>query len=539
VIVTSKGLDSNGKETGFVYLFDGATGALDRELVNPNPVPGAGFGYQVLILSNGNIVVTSGANASVYLFDGATLALISSFDAPFTYWTPPTITELTNGNFVICNPGWGANGSAVGAVTWASGTTGVSGTVSESNSLIGRWHESRVGSDGVIPLPGGNYVVVSPHWKSESNDMGAVTWGNGNGGTAGIVSEENSLVGGTGLDMVGYGGVRVLTNGNYVVSSPYWSSPTAFAAGAVTWGSAATGVRGLISPENSLTGSRAGDAATLTPSNVYPYTPNRTASQGVVALPNGNYVVINPLCDFPGTEDAGAMTLGDGLTGARGVISPANSLVGSHTGDGVSSGVIPLPDGDFLILSQYWNGGRGALTRVSGTTGLSGTIGPENSLTGSSPGDGYQAQLTVLPDGGYLSRFLSWRNEGANFAGAVTWGGPGARLTGVISPANSLVGSHEGDFVGEWPPVILPDGNFVIQSRRWNNYAGAATWGSKTAGVAGTVSAANSLVGSSPSDKIGDVVVLLPNGNYLVASDSWDNGDWVAAQATRSAGSRR
>ena len=48
---------------------------------------------------------------------------------------------------------------------------------------------------------------------------GAVTWGNGTTGISGTVSAANSLVGSTASDQVGIGGITALSNGNYVVNS--------------------------------------------------------------------------------------------------------------------------------------------------------------------------------------------------------------------------------------------------------------------------------------------------------------------------------
>jgi len=78
------------------------------------------------VLRTGNIVVTDASGAgAVFLYNGETGALISSLYGGFIYM----VTPLTNGNFVAYNP-------AGGSVTWCSGTTGLSGTVSVSNSLI-------------------------------------------------------------------------------------------------------------------------------------------------------------------------------------------------------------------------------------------------------------------------------------------------------------------------------------------------------------------------------------------------------------------
>ncbi len=107
-------------------------------------------------------------------------------------------------------------------------------------------------------LSNGNYVVRSPEWHES---RGAVTWGNGTTGLSGVVSYANSLVGTTANDQVGSGGISVLANGNYIVSSPNWDNGAAVDAGAVTWvrgsdGSLLSGVTGqAVGLTNSFTGS--------------------------------------------------------------------------------------------------------------------------------------------------------------------------------------------------------------------------------------------------------------------------------------------
>ena len=198
------------------------------------------------------------------------------------------VTALTNGNYLVRSPHWWGNGNVyfAGAVTWGNGTGGTTGVVSASSSLVGSSANDRVGDGEVIALTNGNYLVLNSVWDNDSVvDAGAVTWGNGNGGTTGAVSASNSLVGSTANDNVGgdfWGRVIELTNGNYVVISPSWDlDGTHPDVGAVTWGSGSTGVAGPISASNSLVGTsenaKVGDI----------YLDNR----GVTALTNGNYVV--------------------------------------------------------------------------------------------------------------------------------------------------------------------------------------------------------------------------------------------------------
>jgi hypothetical protein len=62
------------------------------------------------------------------------------------------------------------------------------------------------------------------------------------------------------------------------------------------------------------------------------------------------------------------------------------------------------------------------------------------------------------------------------------------------------------------------------------------TWGNGSTGTSGVVSAANSLVGSTKGDQVGyclfsNCVTALSNSNYVVESWSWDNGAAVDAGA--------
>src|SRR5215471_3673609 len=131
------------------------------EFVDPHPDGGNQFGATIVPLSTGNVVITSplddagGTDAgAVYLFNGATGALVSTLrgSSAFDQIGSGGVTALTNGNYVIQSPRWD-NGATVdaGAATWGSGTSGVSGTVSSANSLVGASANDQVPS-GVISL---------------------------------------------------------------------------------------------------------------------------------------------------------------------------------------------------------------------------------------------------------------------------------------------------------------------------------------------------------------------------------------------------
>ena len=116
------------------------------EFVDPNPALGNRFGDTVLPLSTGNVVITSpgddvGGNdaGAVYLFNGATGSLISTLTGSSSSDGVGShgLQEVGAGNFVVISPLWG---SRAGAVTFGDGNAGVAGVVSDTNSLVGTPH---------------------------------------------------------------------------------------------------------------------------------------------------------------------------------------------------------------------------------------------------------------------------------------------------------------------------------------------------------------------------------------------------------------
>ncbi len=128
---------------------------------------------------------------------------------------------------MVTDPNASPNGGAVGQV-------GAAHLYSPAGVLISTLNGSnagdQVGSGGITVLSNGNYVVSSPNWNQAA---GAVTWCDADLGIPGVVSAANSLVGTTSLDVLN-SGVTALTNGNYVVRTPFWDDGTTANVGAVT-----------------------------------------------------------------------------------------------------------------------------------------------------------------------------------------------------------------------------------------------------------------------------------------------------------------
>ena len=498
--------------------------------------------YSISVLANGNFLVTSlfwnngaAAHAGAVTFgNGASgvAGVVSAGNSLVGTHANDQVGsnssfELGNGNVVVVSPLWSsALAAQVGAVTWMSGTQGLAGAVSASNSLVGLTANDQVGSAALTVLTNHNYVIGSPTWNNgAASSAGAATWADGNAATSGVVSPANSLVGSTPGDQVGYGGIA-LANGNYVVVSTYWNNGAATAAGAVTWGDGSVGSTGVVSAANSLVGSTSNDSI---------------GSIGVFALPNGNYVVGSPQWNNGAVPSAGAVTWGNGATGSSGVVSPANSLVGSSDYDQVGNyGACVLSNGNYVVPSLFWSNGAvgavGAVTWADGSVGISGPVSAANSLVGSTTLDLVGAGgVYALSNGNYVVDSFDWINAGVARAGAVTWADGSVGIVGPVSPANALVGTQTKDRVGSGFITPLTDGNYVVSSPNWGNGAahdaGAVTWASGTAAITGIVSVANSLVGTSTGDGVGSNAYALGNGRFVASSPAWNNIVAAASQA--------
>ena len=443
------------------------------------------------------------------------------------------MVALTNGNYVVSTLFWN-NGAAAraGAATWGNGTTGTTGTVSAANSLVGSKTNDNVSTGGVTALPNGNYVVSSKFWDAgATTDVGAATWGSGTTGVSGAVSATNSLVGTSAFDAVSSGGLTALANGNYVVGSPEWRNGGTSRVGAATWGNGTTGLTGAVSAANSLLGS-------ITSANGGGNSGNNLGNL-VTALTNGNYVVVSGFDN--GALNVGAVTWVSGAGPTSAVVSASNSLTGTTANDNIGkddfggSGITALANGHYVVSSPQWDNGAttdvGAATWCNGTLPASGTVSAANSLIGSHFSDRVSSNgATALTNGNYVVISPKWLPAfNAPGTGATTWRDGSAAAPGVVSSANSLVGSTANDNVGNGGVTALTNGNYVVDSYQWRNggvsNAGAVTWGSGTSGVSGAVSATNSLVGTTAGDEVGNPEVIpFADGAYAVSTTHWHNG---------------
>jgi hypothetical protein len=165
------------------------------------------------------------------------------------------VTALTNGNYVVTTSTWsgGVAGLQRGAVTWVDGSGPTSATVSAANSLVGSSNDDQVGIFGATALSDGNYVVTSPYWDNAGTaDAGAITWAHGGRGLSGAISVRNSLVGNVVQEQLGDIGVRDFGDGHYSVLSAEWfNATTSTYEGAVTLGDTRFRLKGHVAAWNS------------------------------------------------------------------------------------------------------------------------------------------------------------------------------------------------------------------------------------------------------------------------------------------------
>jgi filamentous hemagglutinin family protein len=511
---------------------------------------GSGFGDNISVLANGNVVVCKPSaivseNAKVgqvYLFDGITGSLLSILSGQTEQDNVGSglITILSNNNFVVSSPNWDDRERGCkdcGAATWGSCNTGWGvGTtfVNSNNSLIGATDSDQVSSGGILALKNDNFVVFSPNYTNKDiSQVGAATFGEGKGKGYGPelffgqVSADNSLVGEKTFDRVSSMGGIALENGNYVVISEHWNAER----GAVTFGNGFSGrfgpseQVGVVSSDNSIVGDLEFD---------------QVGSNGVVSLvKNSNYIIASPTWG----SNRGAVSWGSGSAGSAFIVSAENSLIGTtsgdtSTGDRIGQTVLSLSNGNFIVLSPYWNDSKsgnpqvGAVTFGEGEKGLFGPLGAgsygeineQNSLLGSSSNDqiGFSGAFEI-GKGNYIVASPFWDSEEfVEDVGAITFCYASGTSIGSVKNSNSLTGSHKFDRVGIGGVTTLLNGNFVVNSYLWNDFAGAVTWCIGDSPTTGVVNEENSLIGSSPFDRIGSAgIVPLTNANYVVVSPDW------------------
>ena len=314
------------------------------------------------------------------------------------------------------------------------------------------------------------------------------------------------------------------STGDALILAPNWDDPMAghIDAGAVGGMSGRQATAGVITTANSLTGALAGNQV----------------GYSATVLENKSVVVSSQFVSL----EKGAVTLFQGtfnLAGQR--VSPSNSLLSGANGDGFGSSVTPLKGGKFVVgcrscdISGHTDAG---LVRFVGTAADAvGEASAANSLTGRLANDQVGSMVTALTNGNYVVTSFHFNADGIPQAGAATWvdGNTGhprgeSSRAAVVTSANSLTGATASDRIGF--TAALSNGNYLVLSPAFDAAGqadvGAITLARGDVGMAGTLSAVNSLVGGRAADRLGadlnnnQGAVALSAGRFLVGSPNFD-----------------
>jgi hypothetical protein len=337
------------------------------------------------------------------------------------------------------------------------------------------------------------------------------------------------MTGSTDEDRVGSGGVKVLSDDNFVVASPRWNNGGATMAGAATWCSATTGCPSVVSAANSLVGSNTND---YVGSNSSVTTSNLIDSNGIQATSGSAYLVKSPYWN----SNKGAVTFcTDGNdTNCLGVVSSSNSLVGSTADDYIGLNVTLIPSGGYVVSSSWWdngsNAGAGAAFPCS-ASGCKGVASTSNGLYGEAAGAQGGISITPLTGGGFVVGSYAWNGSGADY-GAATFCSSvtdSACIGKAVSKTNSLSADIANSMVSSGGVTALSNGNYIVKSSNWKSDGttrpGAVTYctvtGSTSSCTGQVITTSNSLTGDQNQDNVGTNVIELPSGAFVVTSPQW------------------
>ena len=484
---------------------------VSLELLDPTPGASERFGSQVVILGNGNIVVSDPQDSSRFASSGA-VHLYSPFsstpigslygDAGGDQLGSSDITALPNGNYVVSSEHDNEKGVVeAGSVRLVDGHSGVQ----IGSTLAGGTVFENMGSRSVTALENSYYVVVSLFDDVNGIDnVGSVRLIDGNTG----IQIGSTIAGNTAGDTLGNAGITVLGNGRYVIASAFDDVNGIINAGSVRLVDGLTGLQ--------IGSTLAGDA---------PF--DHLASRGTTALANGNYVIASPLDSESGIANAGSVRLIDGSNG----VQLGSAIVGDVENDQLGlTGITALASGQYVITSQdddeFGIVNAGSVRLIDGSSGEQ--IG--NALSGDADNDTLGSNgVTVLPNGHYVIVSSYDDENGVVNAGSVRLvnGSTGMQVGGTLS------GNVEGDLLGFSGITALPNNYFVVASGYEDqNFIVDAGTVRLIDGSTG-VQMGNAFAGDVENDRLGfNGVTLLSNGNYVIASAEYDDENGIVDAGT-------
>ncbi|CAN5618016.1 hypothetical protein BH11PSE7_BH11PSE7_19040 [soil metagenome] len=501
--VITGAIDASGQQGGNV--------TIDAEAVlQAAPISVAG-------ITSGGVALVRGAQSVVQ----TTEAVINADAA-----------QGAGGSIVVqADSGEGSGGSVLTSATLSAsggtaGTAGAGGTIKVLGSTI-RLQGAQINADGDTDggslLVGGNkhgndpltpnsqylYVNSATALSARSRRAGhggdVVLWSDGTTRFFGSIDARGAGDGGnggwvevSGKDAVQFAGTVVASGGPGGANGSLLLDPKNLT---IANASGQLGVLELADPNNEANG--AGDFGNT-----------------ILDIGNGRVLVTDPF-DTAGGANAGAIYIYDKASG-----SLLSALTGSHSGDGIGGGGYQFQGTSYVFKSGTWNGNFGAWTWINSTTGASapgsGIISAANSLVGTAANDLLSASLSTSTSG----RALLIAPRYGNGAGALA-SFTNAGFAGTLDSGSALVGSSPTDNIGNYGSSYLTGNYYAIFSANWGGNKGAITVIDTTQALSGVVGSTNSLVGSATGDLVGNGTSSLRqfnNGKVMVFSSQWGGG---------------
>lgn len=489
-------------EAGQVAVFD-YSGNLIFKIEGDNAGDRIGWNA-VLELSNGNLVIASSSDdvggltdaGSVLLVNGTTGAIISRIEGDVANdqtgkpgFGFQATRQLASGLVLIHSVYDSVFGglAGVGSIRFMNPDTGaIVSTIQGDNA------GDALGFDGIETLASGTLVI-----RSFTDDVPSYP----NGGSVMFVNPTNGAVlqtinGGSHEFFLGNENVVELANGNLVVYSGFHSlDGRAILIDGVSFAVIAT-----------LVGTGAGFT--------------NFSDEGIVALGNGNFVVVSSRNEPTGVFGQGSATLVNGVTGA--VIT---NVVGDIFG-GFQMNAMALENGNFVAaFPSYGAADEGRMYIVNGTTGailntINGSTADDfTDLDSSSSLEYYSARL---PNGNFLLRLPSWDVNGLVDAGCARFynGTTGALLS-------EYCGDEAGDRLGAGSARALSNGNVLFGSG--TEIIGGAAVGRAQLINGNTGTLIQTYDGATAGDQLGNMIFASNNGNAAIVAPNYDVGGIINA----------
>ena len=429
-------------DAGTVQLVNGVSGAVIATVAGDDASDGLGAGL-IIGLDNNNVVIQSSTDTnagillagSVRLIDGATGTQLGTTvygTTAFDALGGGDFAELSNSNYVITSPLEDSGGiTNAGTIRVFDGATGLQ----IGATIAGDVAEDQLGLGIVEPLSNNNFVVTSL-----LDDEGGIN----NAGSArlvnGLTGAEIVTIAGTSADeQLGF--VTPLTNGNFVLASPFADILPADNEGTVRLFNGVTGAQIGPTAQGDVANDQLGFGSTL-------------------ALINGNYVVTSVADDEVGVVDAGSARLFDGTTGTE-----ISVYAGDTMTDSVGLGtLVALQNNNYVVGSPFEDEGvvdAGTARLFNGTTGAQIAV-----LAGDTPGDQIgDAEIFSLSNSNYLVISTNDDEGGVTDAGSVRLvnGTTGAQIGATLAGLST-------DDVNEWIIGATQGVDyFVIGLERYDN----------------------------------------------------------------------